>query len=264
MARRAKKNGEVIEPGGSGEPATLGAKFRAAREAQGWAVEDVSRMLRLRPVVLRQMENDDLGAFTHASYARMSLLGYARLLGIPEEEIRSWLPAKGDLTSGEFTYLDRLQNPEPAARREDFAEQRIPKTNPLDMVLKIAAVVILLLGGAYAWMLWQNVGRLQGGEPAAAAAKEPGTPLLPVPVPIPVVEITASAEPIASPFFELTPQDSPTPFIEEDELALELQIPMEGAMQDDSEGDVEEEAPAQPEVRAALPALPVTGDSGGN
>jgi cytoskeletal protein RodZ len=252
MARR-NKNQEATSGGAGENLATIGERFRAAREKQGWEIEDVSRMLRLRPTILREIENDDLGSFTHASYARLSLLGYARLLGIPEEEVRAWLPAKGDLSSGEFTYLDRLQNPEPAARREDFAEQRLPKRSPLETLLKVTAVVVLLLGAVYAYIIWHNLGRLQGGGTEAPA--EVTQPVIPFPPPVIVLE--SAGETITETPFQLTPQDSPTPFIEQDALALELQIPLAASPVLDENADPEmgasSEAGVEFEVRAALP-----------
>jgi hypothetical protein len=184
------------------------------------------------------------------------------LLGLPEDEVRSWLPAKGDLTSGEFTYLDRLQNPEPAARREDFAEQRMPKRNPLETLLKIAAVLVLIFAGSYAYIIWNNLGRLQGG--GTAEGVEAAQSAIPIPGPFPQLESTA--DPILETPFQLVPLDSPTPFLEQDALALDLQIAVDPAMAPagtQGEGNFTGTDIAQePEVRAALPvdADPATDD----
>lgn len=240
MSRRNETHAEKAQPG-DGELDTLGAKLRAAREEQGWAVEEVSRMLRLRPVILRELENDDLRSFPHASYARMSILGYARLLGLKEEEIHPWLPPKGDLTSGEFTYLDRLQNPEPAARREDFSEQRSSKRKPVEIIVKVVVLLVLVLVGVYAIMFWNDLGRIQGGQEEAVEAAAPEPVPASTPIPVPVVEITASsAKPLPEEPFELSPLNSPTPFLEQDAMALELEIPMAEGIPWPGDGDVEE------------------------
>jgi len=254
--RKTKKDENPNPPGPVEDLRTLGTILREAREAHGWSTEEVSRMLRVRPVILREVENDDLGSFSHASYARMSILGYARLLGLPEEDIRSWLPAKGAITSGEFTYLDRLQNPEPAARRQDFAEQRIPQPNPVILVLKIMAVLLLLGAASYAYFFWHNLGRLQTAD---GTAREN----LIAPTPNPVVGDTSQSITIESgptdfseSSFRLKPRDAPTPFLEQDALALDLQItpaPPPPALPPGDEQLPLPDPTSNPEIRPALP-----------
>jgi cytoskeletal protein RodZ len=139
-------------------PMTLGMKLLQAREAAGLSIDEAANILRMRPVLLRGMESDDLTGFSHPSYARLSLLDYTRFLRIPVEEIRDWLPDTGGSSMDDYHYLDHYSDPIPAARRQDMLE-KVPK-NPLVVIFRIVLVIFILGLLVSAYALYRNVARI--------------------------------------------------------------------------------------------------------
>ena len=60
---------------------TVGARLRAAREAAGLSVEQVSATTRIRAQVLRDLERDELGTPDTAVYTRGHIRAVARAIG---------------------------------------------------------------------------------------------------------------------------------------------------------------------------------------
>jgi transcriptional regulator with XRE-family HTH domain len=212
--RSVKKSVRTSEqktaPAVSGEDAasealTLGRKLAARREAEGISLEEAAKTLHLRPTLLRELEADDLRSFTHASYARLTILGYARFLRLPESEVRPWLPEIGELATEPHQYLDRYSEAQPAARRIDYVENRNPPKNPLIGLLKLFLVLVVLLLVGYGWIIYINLGRIQ---PTGAT---------PAPLP-PEVEMVGT-EPI------IESLNVPSPLLDQDSLALDLLNP---------------------------------------
>src|SRR5665213_1888543 len=74
----------------------LGERFRAAREARGLTLSDVSEQLRIRAVYLAAIEEENWSAIGAAVYARGFLRTYARFLGLdPEESVAAFNQASG-------------------------------------------------------------------------------------------------------------------------------------------------------------------------
>jgi hypothetical protein len=65
----------------SDEP-TLGAALRAAREASGWTVEQVSEATRIRATLVRDLEADQFGSSMGAVYARGHVKSIAAALAV--------------------------------------------------------------------------------------------------------------------------------------------------------------------------------------
>jgi cytoskeleton protein RodZ len=63
--------------------ASLGARFRAAREACGLGIDEVASRLRAPPSKIHAIESDDLDQLGAKVFARGYLLSYARLVGLP-------------------------------------------------------------------------------------------------------------------------------------------------------------------------------------
>ncbi|MBV8531661.1 MAG: helix-turn-helix domain-containing protein, partial [Candidatus Eremiobacteraeota bacterium] len=66
---------------------TLGERFRAAREARGLSLSDVSEQIRIRSVYLAAIEEDNWNAIGAPVYIRGFLRTYARFLGLDPEEV---------------------------------------------------------------------------------------------------------------------------------------------------------------------------------
>jgi cytoskeleton protein RodZ len=65
----------------------LGDRFRAAREARGLSLSEVSEEIRIRSVYLAAIEEENWKAIGAAVYARGFLRTYARFLGLDPEEV---------------------------------------------------------------------------------------------------------------------------------------------------------------------------------
>lgn len=72
---------EVVTTAGPGQ------RLAEAREAQGLALEDVASQLRLSLHILQALERDDYDQLPPAAFVTGYLRSYARLLGLPEQEI---------------------------------------------------------------------------------------------------------------------------------------------------------------------------------
>ncbi len=65
----------------------LGERFRAAREARGLSLSDVSEQIRIRSVYLAAIEEERWSAIGAPVYTRGFLRTYARFLGLDPEEV---------------------------------------------------------------------------------------------------------------------------------------------------------------------------------
>jgi cytoskeleton protein RodZ len=69
--------------------APLGQRLCAAREARGWSRADVASRLKLPLKLIGRLESDDYEGMTDGVFLRGYLGNYARLVGIPVEQIAS-------------------------------------------------------------------------------------------------------------------------------------------------------------------------------
>jgi cytoskeletal protein RodZ len=76
----------------------LGERFRAAREARGLSLSDVSEQIRIRSVYLAAIEDENWDAIGAPVYARGFLRTYARFLGLDPEEVVAYF--NGSAVSG--------------------------------------------------------------------------------------------------------------------------------------------------------------------
>lgn len=112
--------------------------LRAARELQGWSVDEVAVELNLLPRVVEALERDDYSNIAGWTYAVGYLRNYARLAGVSIEkaisERQDLLPPRED---GPGTMTEALQN----------RKQPIPIHYRWVVT---AAVLIIVVGGLYA------------------------------------------------------------------------------------------------------------------
>jgi len=184
-----KKKNKPETPDATPPVETIGRKFAHAREALGLTVEDVAHILRMRVSLLRDIENDDLQNFSHPTYARLTLLDYARFLRIPESEVRPWLPDPGSPMSTNYQYLERISDPEPAARRADVLDQT-RQTNPFARLLRLALILIALAIVANGVLLAINLLRIthSSGKGNATASDADSASVEPAALPSPEEE----------------------------------------------------------------------------
>src|SRR5690348_17477280 len=80
-ARNTPGTSPIAEHGPAAD--SLGARLRAAREANGLTVPECAGALHLPIKVLERLESDDFGEPEHFVFLRGALQGYARHLGLP-------------------------------------------------------------------------------------------------------------------------------------------------------------------------------------
>lgn len=117
-----------------------GARLRRAREEQGLTSEEVSRQLRLSLSYLKALENDDYGRLPEPTFVKGYLRNYARLVGLPAEELARRFQQE----------VDEQRSAEDERRRQAL-EQRPQRRDwrlPLLLVLLVALLVAL------GWWLW--------------------------------------------------------------------------------------------------------------
>lgn len=90
----ADDNNLPEQAAGAGGP---GAMLAAAREQQGLSLEGVAHELHLDMDIVRAVEEENFGALGAPVFVKGYLRGYARLLGLPEQEIvDAWQPEDHD------------------------------------------------------------------------------------------------------------------------------------------------------------------------
>lgn len=143
---------------------------------QGLTVEEVSKILKMRVSLIREVEGDDLRGFSHASYARLSLLAYGRFLRVPEEEILPWLPQVRDLDVEGHDYLNHMTDAMP---EEAKARAQNPGGNGLrnrrssvQIWLWFFGIVLILLLAWYAIVLIRKLERISPSGTVPAVVEE--------------------------------------------------------------------------------------------
>lgn len=141
------------------KPLTLGAKFKAAREAKGLPLEKAAHETRIHVQRLRQIENDDHSHFTHPSYARMFLIDYAKYLSVPVSEIRDLLPAPGAAGSEGYQYLQESEERVVYRPIRPARQRRL-----IPALVGVVAVVALLVGGVQLLITMRKLDRIDLGK----------------------------------------------------------------------------------------------------
>ncbi|WP_080803667.1 helix-turn-helix domain-containing protein [Arabiibacter massiliensis] len=125
---------------------TFGTILREARERKGYDLAQAARRLRIRPDILRAIEEDDFARMPPRGYARNMVNAYARLVGLnPTEMTRMYLDEAyayqvGRARDGQSARFDAgasargASSSRPARPRERAAqrqEERPPRQNAL-------------------------------------------------------------------------------------------------------------------------------------
>jgi cytoskeletal protein RodZ len=141
---------------------SLGERFRAAREARGLSLSDVSEQIRIRSVYLAAIEEENWSAIGAPVYIRGFLRTYARFLGLDPEEVvgafNSGPPAPGPPAVA----AERTPRNAPAAVPE--LEEQGGRGAP---VIWAAAIVAVLL---VAFVVYNEVTMRRDGAPVPLAA----------------------------------------------------------------------------------------------
>lgn len=112
-----------------------GQRLREAREAAGLSVDEVARRLHLSNTFVRALEQDDYDRLPEPTFIKGYLRNYARLLGLPAEEVAAMFQRVLDEDSSEQADepVRPLKTPMEGRRRQSW------------LVGAIAAAVVVLL-----------------------------------------------------------------------------------------------------------------------
>lgn len=131
-----------------------GQRLRTEREARGMSAEDVAGQLNLTISYLKALEVDDYERLPEATFIRGYIRNYARLLGIPSEELTHT--------------FDEVMEDEASDEREQYREDVVrPRRRRSGMLGLMAAGVVLLAGIIYLLMGDSDKPEPDVAEPAA-------------------------------------------------------------------------------------------------
>src|SRR5215471_20570182 len=118
----------------------FGERLKRERELREVSLEEISKATRIAPRFMEALENEKWERLPGGVFVRGFVRSVARYLGLNEEDLLS----EYDLARGESA------NPPPAKPEERIPAP--PKWIPVSaVVLLVALLVGLVLGGRYAW-----------------------------------------------------------------------------------------------------------------
>lgn len=120
----------------------LGERFRAAREARGLSLSDVSEQIRIRSVYLAAIEEENWSAIGAPVYVRGFLRTYARFLGLDPEEVVAVFNSGSPVTSRPVPLTSERVSRSGSATPPERPQEQESRGAPL---LWAAAVVAVLL-----------------------------------------------------------------------------------------------------------------------
>lgn len=167
----------------------LGQKLRQARLARRLTLEEVSRVTKIRPSRIQEIEDEDFSSFASLAYAKGFLLIYGKFLDVDVTPYLDAFETSDRMTVDGYSYLQDSGTaaPPPIIRRE---------VRKRPALLPFLIAIFVLVFGLYLIKLFLNIQRITptaGAEkPAVAAASATPLPSL---TPIP----TAASAEIAAP-----------------------------------------------------------------
>lgn len=161
---------QATPPSGAPQPGTVGARLRAAREAQGLSVAEVAARTRVTQRFLEALEADRLDLLPSPTYASGFARAYARAVGLDQAEIGRGI--RSELARGAMPM-----------RQHHIEEIADPSRGPSRGTVIVAAgiaLAVLILG-----VLWLSTGMFRGTQESPEAAASPTTVARSAPVPPP-------------------------------------------------------------------------------
>lgn len=132
---------------GGGEDSTPGTRLRAARRQHKLAIEEVARELHLDAAVIEAIENDNQAALPAPIFVQGYVRSYARLVGLPEEELVRLYDAQG------------VQPPPLSVARTNL---RVPRQRRF-ATRHLRLAVLVILAGILVWLAYPVVERFIAG-----------------------------------------------------------------------------------------------------
>jgi cytoskeletal protein RodZ len=148
----------------------LGERFRAAREARGLSLSDVSEQIRIRSVYLAAIEEENWGSIGAPVYIRGFLRTYARFLGLDPEEVVAFFNGapQPSINAKPAGLIESPRVPVTSASSSPPVAERPPGRGSL--LIWVAAVVAIVL---VAYVAYSALTFPRPAAPVATASLEP-------------------------------------------------------------------------------------------
>ena len=185
---------------------SVGNKLQQARLSKQLSVEEASRVTRIRPDKLVDLEQDNYANFPSMSYAKGFLLIYAKFLGVDVREFADSLHTPNPVSTDDYEYLNAAASGPSTARGRrpyHFSARRERTILPVVVIgLLVGAIAFAVYIYLYVVVPFQRGAMDDGSEkkdlslPAASPAIStlpPVPPPLPVATPIPFLRNTPPA-----------------------------------------------------------------------
>ncbi|MBV8490305.1 MAG: helix-turn-helix domain-containing protein [Candidatus Eremiobacteraeota bacterium] len=178
----------------------LGERFRAAREARGLSLSDVSEQIRIRSVYLAAIEDENWPSIGAPVYIRGFLRTYARFLGLDPEDVVAAFNGAPAAAPGARPAAAPESAPAPSYTRSvgPPAAPVEPPRRRGSLAIWAAGLVALLLVGFVVYNEWmfRHQGNPAVAESSASASPAPSTSSAtpePSPTPAPGIGVASSA-----------------------------------------------------------------------
>jgi cytoskeleton protein RodZ len=159
----ASEDNEVKDPDADGNRISIGKQLSAARTKQQLTSGKVARELNLSEAVIKSIEADDAASLPAPIYVQGYVRSYARLLGLPEEELVR-------------NYSNQYCKPPPltvSGRTRRLPLVRLPPARLIRNIILVLLAVILL------WLAYPFVANLIELRDTSAEQQVPGRLELP-------------------------------------------------------------------------------------
>lgn len=212
---------------------SLGKKLQQARLARKISLEEASRVTKIRPARIQEIEADDFSSFSSLAYAKGFILIYGKFLDVDVTPYLDAFETSREVSVDGYSYLQDA----PAAPPPPIVRRQAPKRPAL---LPFIIAVGVLVIGLYFVRLLLNIQRItptgSTGSVASASATATFAPTI-TPTPSPAEDIVAPrAVPVG------------TPLVAKPAEALASATP--------AATPVTSPSPTEPEVRRAEPVNP--------
>jgi len=141
---------------------SVGKKLQQARISQQVSIEEASRVTRIRPDKLLDLEDDNYSNFPSMSYAKGFLLIYARFLGVDVRDFADSLHAPNPVSSDDYEYLNAAAvgpQPPPSRRPYHFSARRERRT--ILPVIVFAVLIGAVILAIYLVVSFERLGNLE-------------------------------------------------------------------------------------------------------
>jgi len=210
---------------------SLGQKLQKARLAKKITLEEASRVTKIRPSRIQEIEAEDFSSFSSLAYAKGFLIIYGKFLEVDVTPYLDAFETSSQVSVDGYSYLQDAPSsaPPPIVRR-----QAVKRPALLPFVIAVGVLVL----GLYMVKLLLNIQRITPSHPAT-----PGSSAV----------VSATPQPSVTPTEKIV---APRALPVEDTPASEALVTASPASAPETTPDTAVAAPTEPEVRRAEPVHP--------